>query len=93
MYPVDESHTRLVSRIRWSFHWTEPNQLALDVFTEFTDYLAVREILEGVKGRVENQIEPVAKQNIEIIVYVASALIFITSLFIVLIRPFSWRML
>lgn len=91
LYPVDDSHTRLVSRIRWSFHWTEPRLLSLDIFTEFADYVAVHEILEGIKGRVEHQIKPIAKQNIEVIVYVAAALTFIISLLIVLIRPFSWK--
>jgi len=90
LYPVDESHTRLVSRIRWSFHWTQPSLLSLDLFTEFTDYLAVREILQGVKGRVENQIEPMAILNTEFVVYVMSALIFIITLFLLLIRPLTW---
>ncbi|MHB8076528.1 hypothetical protein [Desulfosporosinus fructosivorans] len=91
LYPVDESHTRLVSRIRWSFHWTQPRLLALDLFTEFTDYLAVREILHGVKGRVENQMEAMAKQNTEFVVYVMAALIYIVTLFLLLIRPLTWN--
>lgn len=91
LYPVDESHTHLVSRICWSFHWIQPRLLALDLFTEFTDHLAVRKILQGVKGRVENQIEPMAKQNIEFVVYVMAALIFIVTLFLLLIRPFTWN--
>lgn len=91
LYPVDKSHTRLVSRIRWSFHWTQPRLLALDFFTEFTDYLAVREILQGVKGRVENQIEPMSEQNTEFVVYVVAALIFILTLFFLLIRPLTWN--
>ncbi len=91
LYPIDANHTRLVSRIRWSFHWTQPRLLALDLFTEFTDYLAVREILQGVKGRVENQIEPMAKQNSEVVVYMATALIFILTLLLLLIRRLTWK--
>lgn len=91
LIPVDESHTRLVSRIRWSFHWTQPRLLTLDLFTEFTDFLAVREILQGVKGRVEGQMEPMAKQNTEFVVYVVAALIFIVTLFLLLIRPLTWN--
>jgi len=89
--PIDENHTRLVSRIRWSFHWTEPSLLSLDLFTEFTDYLAVREILQGVKGRVENQIEPMSKQNAEVVVYVSAVLIFIVTFLLLLIRPLTWK--
>ena len=91
LHPIDESHTRLVSRIRWSFHWTQPRLLALDLFTEFTDSLAVRKILQGVKGRVEGQVEPAAIQNTEFAVYVAAALIFIVTLFLLLIRPLTWK--
>ncbi len=91
LYPVDESHTRLVSRIRWSFHWTQPSLLSLDLFTEFTDYLAVREILQGVKGRVENQIETMAKLNTEFAVYVMAALIYMVTLCSLLIRPLTWN--
>lgn len=85
LYPIDKDHTRLISRIRWSFHWTEPSLLSLDLFTEFTDYLAVRKILQGVKGRVENQIEPMAQQNTEVIIYVLTALIFISTSLLLLI--------
>ena len=91
LYPVDEGHTRLVSRIRWSFNWTQPRLLSLDLFTEFTDYLAVREILQGVKGHVENQVESMAKQNTEFVVYVMAALIFIVTLFLLLIRRLTWN--
>lgn len=91
LYPLDEGHTRLVSRIRWSFNWSEPKLLALDMFTEFTDYLAVREILYGVKGRVENQRQSMAEQNIRFAGYVTAALIFIAALGLILIRPLSAR--
>ncbi len=91
LYPIDDSHTRLVSRIRWSFHWTEPEALAFDLFTEFTDHLAVREILQGVKGRVENRIEPMSVQNTEFALYVMSALLFLAALIILLIRPLTWK--
>lgn len=91
LYPEGENQTRLISRIRWSFHWSQPRLLALDLFTEFTDYLAVREILQGVKGRVENRIEPMSKKNTEVIVYVVTALIFILTLLRILIRPLTWN--
>ena len=76
LYPVDENHTRLVSRIRWSHHWTQPGVLALDLFTEFSDHIAVRKILQGVKDRVAGRIEPMAQQNIEFAIYGVAFLIF-----------------
>ncbi len=90
LYPLDDGHTRLISRIRWSYHSAaQPVLFGLDLFTEFTDHLAVRKILHGVKGRVEGQIEPMAQQNFEFTVYVLSALIFLAGLLLLLIRPLT----
>jgi hypothetical protein len=91
LYPLDESHTRLVSRIRWSHHWTQPGVLVLELFTDFTDHLAVRKILQGVKGRVEGRIEPMVQQNVEFIFYLATLLIFLAALVSFLLRPLTWR--
>jgi hypothetical protein len=91
LYPIDEHHTRLVSRIRWSHHWSPPSQLGLDLFTEFTDHLAVRKILQGVKGRVEGQNESTAKTNTEFVIYLISALIFAWGTILILIHPLTGR--
>jgi len=89
LYPIDDNHTRLVSRIRWSHHWSQPDQLSFDLFTEFTDYLAIRKILQGVKGRVEGHIEPMAWINTEFAFYMAGALIFLVALVLLIVRTFS----
>ncbi len=91
LYPVDEKYTRLVSRIRWSHNWRKPGQLALDLFTEFTDHLSVRKILQGVKGRVEGRIEPMRRANTEVALYVAAAWIFVAAIVLILLRPLTWR--
>lgn len=54
LVPIDESHTRLISRIRLRYHST-PGPLALDMFTEFFDHVAVPKILRGVRDRVEGR--------------------------------------
>ena len=54
LYPIDASHTRLISRIRLRYHWRD-RRLALDLFTEFGDHVAVPKILLGLKGRVEGR--------------------------------------
>jgi hypothetical protein len=90
LYPVDEAHTRLVSRIQWSHHWSEPGRLALDVFTEFTDHLAVRKILQGVKDRVEGQAEPASDTNIEFFLYAGAAFVFVWAAISVLRLPLTW---
>jgi len=91
LYPVDEKHTRLVSRIRWSHSWTKPLQLALDLITEFADHLSVRKILQGVKGRVEGRIEPMAQANTELGMYFAAFWIFVGAIVLILLHPLTWR--
>jgi hypothetical protein len=91
LYPVDEEHTRLVSRIRWSHSWTKPRQLALDLITEFADHLSVPKILQGVKGRVEGRIEPMAQANTELAMYFAAFWIFVGAIVLILVRPLTWR--
>lgn len=91
LYPVDGSHTRLVSRIRWHYHWKQPNLLVLEVFTEFTDHLAVRKILSGVKSRVEGGTESFARQSTEFAIFVISALIFMLALIALGLRPITWQ--
>jgi len=91
LYPLDENQTRLVSRIRWSHHSIQqPGALFLDIFTDFTDHLAIRKILQGVKGRVEGNSEPPVMATIEFAIYTLALLIFLTALILTLIRPFSW---
>ena len=91
LYPIDENHTRLVSRIRWTHHWSQPSLIGLDLFTEFTDHLAIRKILHGVKGRVEGHIEPTAWTNTEFIIFVATALIFAVEIVLLVVFPLSRR--
>jgi hypothetical protein len=91
LYPIDASHTRLISRIRWTHHWWQPGPLSMDLFTEFTDHLAVRKILQGVKGRVEGTIEPMSVGNIEFFIYLGSALVFLWALWSVLRLPLTRR--
>ena len=91
LFPLDASHTRLVSRIRWTHHWAQPGLLAFDLFTEFSDHIAVRKVLQGVKGRVENHIEPMALGTLEFAIYLASALIFLAAMILNLLRPLTRR--
>ena len=91
LYPIDETHTRLVSRIGWNFHWSEPNLLILDVFTEFTDHLAVRKILQGVKGRVEGHPDNFAMNTVEFTVYLLLLLSVVITQFLILFRPLTLK--
>ncbi|MGA9672673.1 MAG: hypothetical protein WBQ94_25880 [Terracidiphilus sp.] len=69
LYPVDEDHTHLISRIRLRYHWTD-RRLLLDLFTEFADHVAVPRILVGIKGRVEGRPpQPLAEEAVEIMIW------------------------
>ena len=87
LQPLDATHTRLISRFRWSYDLTQPQELPLQGITEFADHLAVRKILEGVKDRVEGAIEPRAIQNTELALFLISAFTFAASLILLLVRP------
>lgn len=70
LYPIDETHTRLVSRVRLHYHWNAPGPLLLDLFTEFGDHVAVRRVLLGAKGHVEGTpSQSLAAEAIEIAVW------------------------
>jgi hypothetical protein len=88
---LDATHTRLISRFRWSYDLTKPQELPLQLITEFSDHLAVRKILTGVKGRVEGTVEPMAVQNAEFVLFLISAFTFVASLILLLVRPLGWR--
>ncbi len=87
LYPLDARRTRLVSRIQWRHHLSPPLAFAFDAFTEFTDGIAVRKILQGVKGRVEGQVESFARQNVEFAVYVWALVALLAALAVLLWRP------
>jgi hypothetical protein len=91
LYPIDETQTRLVSRIRWSYQLDQPGAVALAAFTDLTDHIAVRKILQGIKGRVEGRIEPMLVQNIEFILYVATFVLFVYGLVVVVLCPLTWQ--
>ncbi len=90
LYPLDSQNTRLVSRIRWSHHWSQPYLLSLEFITDVSDGLAIRKILNGVKDRVEGRVEPFAFSTAEFAAYLATLLIFMASLVMVLVRPLGW---
>ena len=79
LFPIDESHTRLISRIRLRYHWTD-SRLLLDIFTEFADHVAVPKLLLGVKGRVEGRpLQAIMEEAIEIVVWVLALAEFATA--------------
>ena len=83
LYPIDEDRTRLVSRLRFRHHWTQP-LIVVDLFTDFSDHVAVRKVLLGVKDRVEGRVEPMARQNVEIALWALAFLEFLVATVLIL---------
>jgi len=87
LYPVDQNNTRLVSRIRLRYHWAS-GALALDLFTEFADHVAVPRILTGVRNRVEGRgSNSLAAEGAEIAVWVLA----LVEMAIAMVLVFRWR--
>jgi hypothetical protein len=92
LYPIDSTHTRLVSRIRWSHNWDKPTLLPLDLFTEFTDHLAVRKILKGIKARAEGRnIPSMTLLSAEFVALLAFFITFLVCIIRLLLRPLTQR--
>ena len=91
LYPIDASHTRLISRIRLRYHWRDRG-LALDLFTEFADHVAVPKILEGLKGRVEGRPpQTLAAEAVKIAVWVLAFAELVAAAVLVFRRHRWWR--
>lgn len=87
LFPVDASHTRLISRIRWNYLRT-PQGIALGVFTEFADHVAVRKILTGIRDRVEGRPpQTILTQALEISGWTFATVNFLIAIFLTLF----WR--
>jgi hypothetical protein len=84
LYPIDESHTRLVFRFRFRHSWIDW------LLTDWADHIAVRKILLGVKDRAEGRVEPMAVQNAEIALWGVAFLEFIAAIILIFIRKL-WR--
>lgn len=90
LYPVDEHVTRLISRISFRYHWSEP-WIVFDLFTDFADHVAIRKVLLGIKGRVDGRIAPMIWQNLEIAIWLVATLVLITALILVLVQKTWWQ--
>jgi hypothetical protein len=91
VYPVDADHSRLISRIRIRYHWTD-RLIVLDLFTEFADPVAVPKILEGVKDRVEGRKpEALGIQAVEISLWIVALVEFVVAVVCVFRWEQWWR--
>ncbi len=52
LYPGDETHTRLITRVRVKYHWLSPT-IVFALLVEFTDIIMMRKCMLGIKQRAE----------------------------------------
>lgn len=54
LFPLDESQTRLITRVRMRYRWTSP-MLLFNFLVEFTDSVMMRKCMLGIKRRAEDE--------------------------------------
>ncbi|HEY3341307.1 MAG TPA: hypothetical protein VGK81_04785 [Anaerolineae bacterium] len=86
LYRIDQGHTRLVNRFRFQ-HTGTPMLMALNLFTDFADPIAINKIMLGVQARVEGHVEPLGIQVAE----VAAWLLIFVELIVATVLIFAWR--
>ena len=86
LYPIDQGHTRLVNRFRFEHTGALP-LMALNLFTDFADPIAINKIMLGIQGRVEGNVEPFGYQVAE----VAAWLLIFIELIVAMRFIFTWR--
>jgi hypothetical protein len=92
LVPVDGTHTRLISRIRWRY-LKDPQGRVLGLFTEFADHVAVRAILRGVRDRVEGRKpESLVLQGFEIAAWLLAFAELLAAMVLVVVahQPYAW---
>nr|MBA3872962.1 hypothetical protein [Anaerolineae bacterium] len=52
LYPIDENHTRLITRVRLKYHWLSPS-IIFELLVEFTDIIMMRKCMFGIQRRAE----------------------------------------
>ena len=60
--PLDESRTRLITRVRAQYHWLSPTIL-FSLLVEFTDIVMMRKCMLGIKQRAEHSHELTESAN------------------------------
>lgn len=54
LYPVDDRHTRLITRVRVHYTWIKPSQFLFNFLFDVGDIVMMRKCLLGIKRRAEN---------------------------------------
>jgi hypothetical protein len=52
LYPLDESQTRLITRVSMHYHWLSP-MLVFDLLVEFADIVMMRKCMLGIRQRAK----------------------------------------
>ena len=53
LYPLDDEHTRLVTRLRIHYNWLSPWIIFMLVLVDAGDFVMMRKCMLGIKRRAE----------------------------------------
>lgn len=89
--PIDESHTRLITRLRGSYRWTSPIIL-LELWVDWGDLPFMRHSMLGIKQRAEGEIiDTYAGDVAEGALWFLSLLVLLAAVILVFRRREWWR--
>lgn len=90
LYPIDEDHTRLITRLRSRYKWKFPDiviNLGVDVF----DISFMRMCMLGIKQRAEGRITDTYEFKVaEVLLWFIAFIEFIIALILVIVRKNWW---
>jgi hypothetical protein len=89
--PIDETHTRLLTRLRFSYHWTSPI-LLFDFWLDWGDFPFMRRCMLGIKQRAEGAItDTYAGAVAEGVQWAIAFVIFLAAAVLIMLRSPAWR--
>jgi hypothetical protein len=89
--PLDENHTRLLTRLRFTYHWNSPI-LLFDFWLDWGDFPFMRRCMLGIKQRAEGAItDTYAGAVAEGVLWAIAFLIFSAAAVFIMLRSPAWR--
>jgi hypothetical protein len=58
LYPIDATHTRLITRVRVKYHWLSPT-IVFGLLVEFMDIIMMRKCMLGIQRRAQRLAEEI----------------------------------
>ena len=86
LYPAQPGKTRLVWRIRIGAYWWSSPWIFAQLFTDLSDFIAVRQAMEGIKARAEGTYRQTAFLYVELFAWLGMFAGFLMTLIALVLR-------